>query len=737
MKPPVVYTFGAFRLDPVERLLTQGGRPISLTPKALDTLVVLVERHGHLVSKDDLFQAVWPDSFVEENNLAQHISALRRALGEGPDGPFIETVPKRGYRFIGSVIEERPGPAEPAARSPLSGVASAEGSTTQPPSPRPQALASWLGRWAPAAALSIVIVVVGGSLARQGSPSPASATGAPEGSVTRIAVLPFANLGSSRDESFVAGLTEEIASRLASLQQLAVPSSTTIAGYDRAGKTVREVGTDLGVQYIVEGSVRWGDGGGDRRVRVTPRLVRVADDTTVWTHLYDTPLVDLLGVQTDVAHQITTALQVAIDARERRALSVRPTEDSEAYLTYLSGLAFAQQGASDTVSNAQARDAMERAVARDPRFALAWSWLARVLAWQYRNGSARSGETREAAERAARTALGLAPGLPEAHLGMADVLIRDRDYEGARKQLEVARAGLPNSPEVWRLIGQIAERSGRWRESRTAYLRGFEIDPPSLADPLAVHYLHMRQYDEARRYSSIGRAANRSSVIVPDAWGQFSDGGDIPAARAVLESALQSRSQADGRVLGFLARLEWFDRRYERALELIARMDPAGTWLAPNFRYPAAIAAGQVYESMGRTAEARREFEAALRTLQARAANGEDYQVEAAMALALAGLERKADALRHAARAVELLPVTTDAAEGMLYLYVQAQVQSRTGDPVAAMTTLDRLFALPGFYNETWLAHEPWFGPVRAHPDYRATVARWSAQKGDAVLDAN
>lgn len=727
MKPALVYAFGTFRLNPAERLLIQGGRPISLTPKAIDTLVVLVERHGHLVTKNDLFQAVWPDTFVEENNLAQHISALRRALGEGPDGPFIETVPKRGYRFVGSVTAERLDPPEPMA-----GSAERAESRIHDQEPEVTTTSSW-GRWAAVAAIVIVIGLVGGILARQGSPNAAAVT-APGDDVARIAVLPFSNLGSSGDEAFVTGLTEEIASRIATLQHLAVPSSTTVAAYDRTGRTMGAIGQDLGVQYIVEGSVRWGSGGSDPRVRVTARLVRVADDTTVWTDLYDTPLVDLLDVQTDIAHQITAALQVAIDARERRALSARPTEDSEAYLAYLSGLAFAQQGASDTASNALARAAMERAVARDPRFALAWSWLARVLAWQYRNGSARSLETRAAAERAARTALDLAPGLAEAHLGMADVLIRDRDYEAARQQLEVARIGLPNSPEVWRLLGHIAERQGRWIESRSAYLRGFDLDPPSLADPLAVHYLHMRQYDEARRYAAIGRAANRSSVIVPDAWGRFSDSGDIPAARAILEAALQSRSQADGRVLGFLARLEWFDGRYDRALELIARMDPAGTWLAPNFRYPAAIAAGQVYESMGRTAEAKQQFAAALRTLETRAAGSEDYQLEAAMALALAGLERRTEALRHAARTVALLPVSTDAAEGMLYLYVLAQVQSRVGDHDGALATLDRLFAVPGFYNESWLAHEPWFAPLRGHPAYLAAAGRWRGHKGEALL---
>jgi tetratricopeptide (TPR) repeat protein len=425
---------------------------------------------------------------------------------------------------------------------------------------------------------------------------------------------------------------------------------------------------------------------------------------------------------------------VALDARERRALSARPTEDSEAYLAYLSGLAFAQQGASDTASIAQARAAMERAVARDPRFALAWSWLARVKAWQYGNGSLRSIETRQAAEQAARTALGLAPELPEAHLGIAEVRIRDRDYVAARREIEVVRAGLPNSPDVWRLIGHIEERSGRWLESRSAYLRGFEVDPPTLSDPLAVHYLHLRQYDESRRYVDIARAANRSGVVVPDAWGRFSDRGEIPAARDALETALESRTQADGRVLAFLARLEWFDGRHERALELISRMDAAGSWLAPNFRFPAAIAAGQVYESLGRRADAAREFEAARRGLEERAAAGDDYQVEAAMAFALAGLGRHADAVHHAERAVALLPITTDAAEGMLYLYVLAMVQSRVGDPVAAMATLNRLYEIPGFYSEVWVAREPWFANVRDLPTYPAATARWATRRGEALL---
>jgi DNA-binding winged helix-turn-helix (wHTH) protein/TolB-like protein/tetratricopeptide (TPR) repeat protein len=727
MSPRAVYTFASFRLDVEERGLFQRGRRVALTPKAVDTLLVLVERHGRLVTKDELFTAVWPDAFVEENNLAQHISALRRILAADPQAPVIETVPKRGYRFVGDVVvsDVRTEVAPPSVP-----VETRLPETPRTPAPEPRARTGWGWPVGLAALVGIALVALAGQVSLPETWDEAAG-------LTRIAVLPFSNLGAAGDETFVAGLTEEIASRLGGLQQLAVRSSTTVAGYDRTGKTAREIGADLGVQYFVEGSVRWATDVGGARVRVTPRLVRASDDTTVWTHPYDAPLVDLLGVQTDIAHQITSALQVAIDARERRALSARPTEDSEAYMAYLNGLAFAQQGWSDTASTAQARAWMEKAVARDPRFALAWSWLARILARQYRSGAGRSAEIRVAGDRAAQTALALAPDLPDAHLGMVEILLRDRDYDGAEQQLAIVRMGLPQSSDVWRLTGIIMERVGRWRDGRTAYLRAFDLDPASLADPLAQHYLHMRQYDEARRYAGLARAANRSGAIVPEAWARFSETGDIAAARAVLETALAARSDADGRVLAFLARLEWFDGRYERALALIARMGPAGAWLAPNFRYPAAIAAGQVYESMGRADEARRQFEAALGSLQARGADSDDYQQEAAMAFALAGLGRRADAIRHAERAVALLPVSRDAAEGVLYLYVLAQVQARVGDLDAALATLDRLFDIPGFYSEAWLTHEPWFASLSGHPGFRQALSRWSTRTGDALLHTN
>ena len=473
-------------------------------------------------------------------------------------------------------------------------------------------------------------------------------------------------------------------------------------------------------------------------VRITPKLIRVADDTTVWTHPYEASISDLFKMQAEIAYQITGALQVALDARERRAVEARPTADTEAYLAYLRGIASHQQGASDTANLARARAELEHAVERDPTFALAWSWLGRVCAWQHRTGAMRTPETMERARRAAQRAIELDPGRAEAHLGLAHrVDERPRLRRGVARTRHRARrpAELAGAAADRRHHPAAPGRNGPSRLRPTC--APSSSIPASTAELVALHYMHQRQYAEVRRFISVAKAANRSAVLVPEAWMHFSERGDIAAARRVLESARSARSPTDSRVQGLLARFEWFDGRYQRALELIAGMDPPGAWLPANFRFPATLAAGQVYESLGRQEAASRSYAAAMAEGRRRQlAAPHDHQNEAALAMAAAGLGQAAEAVDHARRAVELLPITKDAAEGPLYLYLQAQVQARTGDHAAAFTTLDQMFSVPGFYNEQWVQRDPWFASLRRHPSFQAAVTRWSRQRGDVLLAA-
>jgi tetratricopeptide (TPR) repeat protein len=245
----------------------------------------------------------------------------------------------------------------------------------------------------------------------------------------------------------------------------------------------------------------------------------------------------------------------------------------------------------------------------------------------------------------------------------------------------------------------------------------------------------MRQYPDAIRFVEILKAGSRPIATLPDAWTRFNGSGDSAGARQVLEAALRARTPADARARGLLARLEWVEGNHERALELIEGMDSAGAWMPPNFRYPASLAAAQVYETMGRRDEAAKGYASAVIELEKkRQSSPEDYQVEAALALAAVGLGRAAEAVRHSERAVQLLPVSKDAAEGPLYLYLLAQTYARVGQTAAAFATLDRLFSVPGFYNEVWIERDPGFAALRNDPAFRARIDRWSKLRGDVLL---
>lgn len=552
--------------------------------------------------------------------------------------------------------------------------------------------------------------------------------------LTRLAVLPFQNLGSADDQYFAAGMTEEITSRLAGISRLGVPSSTTLTEYDRRGKTVRQIGTDLRVDYLVEGGVRWARGPDGSRVRITPKLIRVSDDTTVWTFTYDATLSDVFKVQSDIAYKITSALRVALEARERRALESRPTSDDEAYLLYLRGLTVFQDDTSDTSGQALARTSLEQAVGRDPTFALAWSWLARVCVAQYQTGAMRVAATREKASAAVQHALALDPMLPEAHIAQANLLMLDRDHDGARRELDTAASVIPNSPQILRQLANLERRRGNLREAEALLKRGLAIDP-AMARDLVIHYMTLRQYDEVNRYIQVAKGAISVSMAVPVAWRAFAGYEDFQAVRAALEPQLGVPGQEDSRVRGELALFEWYDGRYDRALELIKGMDRAGAWMPANFRYPAAIAAGHVYDSMGRREEARQQYTAALAQLtERRRATPDDYQVEAALGLAYAGLGRAEDAVQHAKKATELLPLEKDAHEGTIYLFLLARVYARLGQHDAAFATLDNLFSRPGFYSTNFVKRDPHFASLRSDPRFGPRLAQWSKQTGDALL---
>ena len=404
-KTKCFYDFGAFRLDPVEHTLLSAGTRVPLTPKAFETLLALVENAGHVLEKDDLLKRVWPDTFVEEGTLARNISTLRKAMGDDPEGKtYIETIPRRGYSFVA-----------PVRRVPDEGFRSSSATATQQDAiaqPSPQAL---LPRHWPPWSLWYSRSY---SLARtlSGAARRLFASFRPSASPLRSCLLRTSVVNQS-EQFFADGFSEELITQLGALEpsRLGVIGRTSAMHYQGTAKDVREIGRELGAEYILTGSVRREMD----RVHITARLIRTRDRTSQWAKDYDRNASDILELQNEVAGAIAREISLKLSPEENaRLVAARPV-DPMAYENYLKGRYFWNKRTSS--SYLKAIQYFNDAILRDPKYAQAYTGLADAYALL---GSLANAELpREAAmpkaKAAALTALGLDDSLAEAHTSLA------------------------------------------------------------------------------------------------------------------------------------------------------------------------------------------------------------------------------------------------------------------------------------------------------------------------------
>ncbi|MGA9303901.1 MAG: tetratricopeptide repeat protein [Candidatus Sulfotelmatobacter sp.] len=500
-----LYEFGPFVLDPGERLLRHGAARMDLPPRAFDTLLVLVENSGRLLEKDALMRTVWRDTAVEENNLTQVVYLVRKALRDGEDGArYIETVPKRGYRFVGEVREfprgngrgnghnggtslELPSSSSSgndrgeAGSSVATTGSRAEADLLLPasgaganglryPAPNSDTWRGWmLGLVGGLAIIALVVLVEGPGWKqkRLGEPVPTS--------VRSVAVLPMQNLSNDPEqEYFVDGMTDELITDLAQLHDLKVVSKTSIMQYKGTRKPLPQIGRELGVDAVVEGSVlRSGD-----RVRITAQLIRTATDRHIWAAAYDGDLKDVLSLQARVAEAITNQVKLSLSAEEtgrlRRSRAVNPG----AFDLYLHGrYALSQR---NVQAFRQAIEYFNQAIEKDPEFALAYSGLAdcHTLLTLYGDGVGNVVE----AEAAAEKALQLDSTLADAHTSLAAVkVLHDWDWQGAEQEFRRAIELNPNFARAHHWYGNLLlGPEGRHEEAIAELERARELDPLSL-----------------------------------------------------------------------------------------------------------------------------------------------------------------------------------------------------------------------------------------------------------------
>jgi TolB-like protein/DNA-binding winged helix-turn-helix (wHTH) protein len=499
-----VFTFAGFSLDPRQRLLFGAdGEPIPLTARAFDTLLYLVEHPNQLIEKQTLMKAIWPNVIVEDNNLNQNISAVRRALGEIPgEHRFVVTVPGRGFRFVPSVkcLTELPEVAPPPP--PPSPPAVAPGAA--PSAPRSRTIGERLlallprrleGRWVTSFAAAAVLLT--GMLAWLGSrgqpaqppdqgvlPPPAS-----------VAVLPFVNLtGDPGKEYFSDGMAEELINELTRMPGLKVPARTSSFAYKGRNVDVRQIGRELGVATVLEGSVR----SAGERIRVTAQLVNAQTGFQLWASSYDHDFGDVFKLEDEISAKIVAALKSSVHAELPGAPGqARPTLDPEAYRLYLQANA---AGDEETAVRLYTE-----AIARDPGFARAYAFrgLRRIRSISF--GSLIPGAV-AASERDATQAIALDPNIGAAHVALGAVNAIHGDWLAAESSLRKALQLSPNEPlghQEYAVL--VLDTVGHMRRSLEEIHLAYELNPAGVTEivRLAAVYNLMGMESEALKYADL------------------------------------------------------------------------------------------------------------------------------------------------------------------------------------------------------------------------------------------
>jgi DNA-binding winged helix-turn-helix (wHTH) protein/TolB-like protein/Tfp pilus assembly protein PilF len=502
-----LFEFGPFRIDTANRLLLRDGKPIALKPKVVDTLLVLVENAGRVLEKDELIEKLWPDSFVEEGNLTQNIYELRKALNSGAEESYIETIPRRGYRFAGQVTElplEEGGAV--AARRAEGGPASENGEVTpqqlegekrEEPFAVP-AMASNADRtrlsrrW-----LLICAVLLFGLMAlisyyllsARKKPTPANSA------IKSLAVLPFKSLSAEAADEFMGqGMADALITKLSNSREIAIRPTSAVLRYSALDKDPVAAGRELGVEAVLDGKVqRAGE-----RVRVTVQLLRVADGISLWAEKFDAKFTDIFAVQDSISDQAARSLTLRLTGNERELMRKHYTENAEAYQAYLQGRYFWNKRNAAGLKTAV--EYFQRAIKIDPNYALAYSGLADCYMRLNESAIPMAQESVPRARAAVLKALEMDDGLAEAHATLGFIKFRhDWDFAGADHEFRRSLELDANYSEAHQWYGFYLLAVGRKDEADGEMTRAQSLDTLSINfnSNLALYLFFTRQYDRS------------------------------------------------------------------------------------------------------------------------------------------------------------------------------------------------------------------------------------------------
>ncbi|NIM50522.1 MAG: protein kinase [Gemmatimonadales bacterium] len=544
-----------------------------------------------------------------------------------------------------------------------------------------------------------------------------------------LVVLPLENLGPPDDDYFAAGITEAITTRLAGLGELGVISRQSAGRYEDSDKSVREIAEELGVQYVLEGTIqRERPMDPASRVRVNPQLIRASDDIHLWAQAFDVEMTEVFQVYSKIAEAVAQALDVTLVQRETETLRKRPTDNVEAYDAYLRANAYMSLGFMSPQDLRAAEELYTRAVQLDPAFAEAYARLANAhlrMFWFFWD---RTPQRVSLAKQAIDQAFALRPDLPEAHLALGNYHYwGSRNYARALAEYAAAQRLRPNDAELFDAIANVQRRLGNWEQSLASRQPALELDPQNvrlLTDVGTTHFW-MRNYAEAERYW------NRSIAAAPDvidayllrsllyvvwlgdlerARAGLAEAGDRLGITAVVTAFLQNVQTVDF----FCCVPEGFHRELDRFSLATVRADPA------HYYRGKAIS----NQARGREDAARAYHDSARIVLEGRVQRQPDEaRFHSLLGRTYAALGRSEDAIRHGSRAVELMPVSRDAAVGPQMLGTLASVYATAGEADRALDIVEELLTVPAGWSKPFLRLladvDPGWASLRDHPRFQ------------------
>jgi len=540
----------------------------------------------------------------------------------------------------------------------------------------------------------------------------------------KLAVLPIENLGAPEDEYFADGITDEITSKLAVIPGLAVISRTSARNYKNTDKGLREIGKELGVDYVLEGTIRWDKRRGLERIRITPQLIDVSDDTHLWAENYEREIEEIFAVQADIASQIAEALDITLLGSERQTLETRPTGNMAAYQAYLRGLDYTRTRGGDPGLRVQM---FERAVALDPEFALSHAALCEAHSYLYHAGFDRTEERLSKAKAAVDKALELKPELPEAQVALAYYYYHGyRDYERALEALDVARRGLPNDSRIIEVTAWILRCQGKFEAALDRMKEAFELSPQDALLPYEIGLTcwFLRRHAEADRYCdlSIGMAPDQRAAYARKAYNYISWRGDTKRAGEVLDSIPRQTRDVEESSLG-LWRLQ---RNYGAILDFVSSAAEPILW-RQSAATPVALLAARTHRLMENPELAHDSYESARALLETELdVNPDDSRIHSALGICYAGLGRKDEAIREGKRGMELLPVSEDARIGIFRVWDLAEIYTMLGESDAALNELEYLLSIPSGWSVQDVRLDPVWDPLRDHPRYRDMLEKYA-----------